>query len=105
MEKKKRPIIGQIVLTKSNEVIFTMDDPRYEKVDDIIDEMIGEYKGNNYMRIINRKQAIATALDMARKNDVVLILGKGRDNYMAIGKARIPYSDIQCIEEYMKKKN
>ena len=100
-EHEKRPIIGNIVMSKSDISIFTMDDPRFENVDTIIDEMVGE--NNDYIRIIDREEAINYALSIALKKDVVLILGKGRDNYMAIGDKKVKYSDYDVIKRYFNK--
>ena len=100
-EKSKRPIIGNIVMSKSDISIFTMDDPRFENVDTIIDEMVGENK--DYIRIIDRKEAINYALSIASEGDVVLILGKGRDNYMAIGDKKVKYNDYDVIKRYFNK--
>lgn len=97
-EKEKRPVIGDIIMAKSDISIFTMDDPRYEDVDKIIDDMVGNHK--DYVRILDRKEAIQYALSIASSNAVVLILGKGRDNYMAIDDKKIPYSDYDVIADY-----
>ena len=97
-EKEKRPIIGKIVIDNSDISIFTMDDPRNEDVDDIIDQMVGEEK--DYLRIQDREEAIHYAFDIAEANDLVLILGKGRDNYMAIGDKKIEYNDYDAISKY-----
>lgn len=100
-EKSKRPIIGNMVISKSDIAIFTMDDPRNENVDTIIDEMVGE--SSDYIRIIDREEAINYALSIACKEDVVLILGKGRDNYMAIGDKKVKYNDYEVIKRYFDK--
>ena len=99
-EKEKRPVIGKIVMDNSDISIFTMDDPRNEDVNEIIDQMVGESK--DYIRIPNRVEAIHYAFDIATKGDVILILGKGRDNYMAIGDKKIKYNDYDTIYEYFK---
>ena len=100
-EHEKRPIIGNIVMSKSDISIFTMDDPRNEDVDTIIDEMVGD--NTDYIRIIDREEAINYALSIASKGDVVLILGKGRDNYMAIGNEKVKYNDYDVIKKYFEK--
>ena len=97
-DKDKRPIIGQMIIDNSDVAIFTMDDPRYEDVDDIINQMVGDNK--NYIRIKNRKEAIEYALSIANDNSTVLVIGKGRDNYMAIENKKIPYSDYDVIKNY-----
>ena len=99
-EKEKRSKIGKYLLNNVDLVIFTMDDPRNESVDDIINQMIGEETNDNYIRIQNREKAIFYALDIAKENDYVLIIGKGRDNYMAIGNERIDYCDYDVIYKY-----
>ena len=102
-EKEKRSKIGSYLLNSVDLVIFTMDDPRYESVDDIIDQMIGDCNNKNYVRIQNRKAAIDYAFDIACDNDYVLIIGKGRDNYMAIEDKRVSYSDYDVITKYFTK--
>ena len=99
-EKEKRSKIGKIVTDLSDLVIFTEDDPRDEDVFDIIDDMLSFVKKNNYEIIEDRKEAIYYALSIAEKDDIVLILGKGRDNYMAIGNKKIYYCDYDVISSY-----
>ena len=100
-DHEKRPIIGNMIMEKSDIAIFTMDDPRYESVDTIIDEMVGDKK--DYIRIVDREKAIHYALSIARKGDVVLILGKGRDNYMAVEDKKLKYNDYDVIKKYFEK--
>ena len=88
-----------MILDKCNTAIFTMDDPRYENVDDIIDDMVKD-SNKSYIRIIDRKKAIYKAFNIAKKDSVVLILGKGRDNYMAIEDRKEDYNDYDVIEKY-----
>lgn len=103
-EKEKRKDMGKIVLNLSNLVIFTMDDPRNENPKDIIQEMIDKNIGN-YEIIIDRSAAIRHALSVTNENDIVLIAGKGRDNYMAIGNKYVPYCDADVIDKYFKENN
>ena len=102
---EKRSKIGEIVLSMSDLVIFTMDDPRYESVEKIIDEMVSTTTLKNYVRIIDREQAIIYALKNAKKEDIILIAGKGKDMYMAIKDKYIPYSDYQVVEKYINSVN
>lgn len=101
-DKEKRKEIGQIVTNKSNNVIFTTDDPRYEKVKDIIKDMTKELKKNNYIYIKNRKKAIKYAINISKRDDLILILGKGTDNYMAIKNKYKKYNDLKQIKKYTK---
>ena len=100
-EKEKRSVIGDIVMNNSDIAIFTMDDPRYEDVNDIIDQMVGE--STDYVRIPDRVEAIHYALSVAPPKSVVLIIGKGRDNYMAIEDKKVPYCDYDVIYDYFNK--
>lgn len=102
-EKEKRGSMGKIVLDHSDYVIFTMDDPRTEKVEDIIEDLLSLSKDKkNYEKCIDRKEAIYKALAMAKKDDIVLIAGKGRDNYMALASGYVPYCDYDVIAQYFK---
>ena len=80
-----------------------MDDPRFENPNDIIKEMTRDIEKNNYLKIIDRKEAIYKALSLAKPNDIVVILGKGRDNYMAIKDKKISYSDYDVIQSFFNK--
>ena len=101
-EKEKREIIGEFLLKNVSFIVFTMDDPRYEDPRKIINDMLKKADGDNYKIIIDRTDAIYYALDLAGDNDLVLVIGKGRDNYMAIGDKKIKYCDYEVIESYFK---
>lgn len=100
-EKEKRKLIGNYILENSDIAIFTMDDPRGEDVNSIIDDMVRD-STKEYIRIIDRGEAIYKAFELADDNTSVLILGKGRDDYMAIGDKKIPYSDYEKIVGYFQ---
>ncbi len=100
-ERENRSEKGLILQKYSDIVIYTMDDPRFEKVSDIIDEMIDRGK-KNYEIEVDREEAIKKALKLAEKDDIVAILGKGRDNYMAIENKKVLYSDILVLDKYFK---
>lgn len=99
-EKEKRPLMGKVVLENSDLVIFTMDDPRNEDVNDIIDDLIGSSTNTNYIKVPDRNEAIKKALSMAKEDDIIFIAGKGRDNYMAIKDEYLPYCDYDVVKEY-----
>ena len=99
-EKEKRREMGKITSDLSDLVIFTMDDPRYEEPENIIKEMTQDIEKNNYLKIVDRKEAIYKALSLAKPNDIVVILGKGRDNYMAIKDKKTKYSDYEVIKSF-----
>ena len=100
-EHEKRPKMGKVVLDNSDYVIFTMDDPRWEDVNKIIDDLVSESNKDNFERIINREDAIKKALDMAKDDDIILIAGKGDDNYMAIDDKYLPYKDYDVVKKYL----
>ena len=102
-EKEKRPKIGNLLFRYADFIFFTMDDPRYEKVVDICSDMIGSHSENNYQIIENRPDAIKSAFLKAEKGDVVAVIGKGRDNYMAVLDKKIPYNDYDEIMKSLKK--
>ena len=102
-DKNKRPIMGKIVTTYSDFVIFTNDNPRTENPMQIIREMVAGASNNNYYTMQNRKQAIAFGVSMLEEHDILLILGKGHESYQIIGTKKNEYSDIKEIEKYSLK--
>lgn len=100
-ETEKRKYIGKLVSDKSDKVIFTMDDPRYEKVENINKELAQNITKNNYICINNRKKAIKYVIKNAKKDDLILIIGKGTDNYMAIKNKYKKYNDLKTIKKYI----
>ncbi|MDD3999506.1 MAG: UDP-N-acetylmuramoyl-L-alanyl-D-glutamate--2,6-diaminopimelate ligase [Bacilli bacterium] len=104
-DKSKRPLLGQIASNLADFTIFTAEDPRSEKPEDIISEMIKDLKTNNYQIILSRKEAIKTAINMATTKDAVLIAGKGNDDYYEEKGIIYPYSDIEEAEKALIQKN
>ena len=98
--KDKRKEIGKLATTYSDIAIFTMDDPRYENLDNIFKDMLQDVTKTNYLLIKNRKKAIYKAFTLAKENDIILILGKGKDDYMAIKNKYTKYNDIKTISKY-----
>lgn len=101
-EKEKRTDMGRVCQELSDLVIYTMDDPRYESVSNIVNDLIDNSK-NNYIAIEDRKEAIAKAFELAEDNDIVLIAGKGRDDFMAVEDKYLEYNDYDVIKEYFEK--
>lgn len=92
-DKNKRPIMADVATTLSDYVIFTSDNPRNEKPEDIINDMISNLTKNNYEVEINRKEAINKGIQKLEKNDILLLLGKGHEDYQIIGDAKYHFSD------------
>lgn len=96
----KRPIIGEIATKYSNYAIFTNDNPRFEDPKEILKQMTATIFTKNYEVIEDRKEAIFRAIDLMAEDDVVLILGKGHEEYQIINGQKIPYSDLKEVEKY-----
>ena len=106
-DRGKRPILGSIASEYADVVILTNEDPYFEDGEQILNEIeagISRKRGNEYIRIYDRREAIAKAIELAEQGDIVLITGKGAETSMAIGEKRIPWSERQVIEEELAKK-
>ena len=103
-DKGKRPIMGEIACRMADRVIVTTDNPRTENPSSIIAEILaGIPKTDNLKVIENRDEAIGVALGMAGAGDLVIIAGKGHENYQIIGKTKTYFSDQDVIKKYLKK--
>ena len=98
----KRPIMGNIASEKSDYVIFTSDNPRTEDPKAILDDIIKGVRKDNYEVEIDRPIAIRKGLDMIGKNDVLLILGKGHENYQIIGHTKHHLDDAEEVRKYLE---
>lgn len=99
-DPKKRPIMGEIATNLSDFVIFTNDNPRTEDPINIMNDILSGVKKDNYKVIYDRKTAIKEGLDMLKKDDIILVLGKGHENYQIIGKEKIHLDDTEEILTY-----
>lgn len=98
----KRPIMGRIASEKSDYVIYTSDNPRTEDPQKIMDDILKGVEKDNYEVILDRPTAIKKALDLIEKNDIVLVLGKGHEDYQIIGHEKIHLDDAEEILKYKK---
>lgn len=101
-DPKKRPIMGNIATKKSDYVIFTSDNPRTEDPQKIMDDILSGVTTDNYEVILERTLAIKKALDLIQDNDIVLILGKGHEDYQIIGYEKIHLDDAEEVRKYLK---
>ncbi|MGM9877792.1 MAG: UDP-N-acetylmuramoyl-L-alanyl-D-glutamate--2,6-diaminopimelate ligase [Bacilli bacterium] len=99
-DPKKRPIMGQIATDLSDFVIFTNDNPRTEDPTKIMTDILSGVKKENYKVVYDRKEAIKYGLDMLEKDDIILLLGKGHENYQIIGREKIHLDDSEEILNY-----
>lgn len=99
----KRKDVGEIVCKNCDVAIFTYEDPRSEDPKDIIDMMIEKVKGvyNNYSIIIDRSEAIKKAVNIAKENDMVMILGKGNETYQKLKDKVIYFNDIEEVKKHL----
>ena len=100
-DKHKRKIMGKVALDKSDYVIYTSDNPRNEDAYDIILDMIQLLDSFNYEIEVNRKKAIIKGIQMLKKGDILLILGKGHEDYQEIKGVKYPFSDKLIVLEYI----
>ncbi len=101
-DRTKRPIMGRIASELADVVVITSDNPRGEEPMSIIEEIRSGIGGNSVRVIENRRSAIAEALATAKEHDVVLVAGKGHEEYQIIGKTTYPFSDKAVIEECLR---
>ena len=103
-DKTKRSKVGTVVANYSDYAIFTAEDPRSEKVIDICNDIIKDIKTNNYEIIEDRRKAIKKGINMAKEEDIVLILGKGNETYQKLKDKVIHFSDIEEANKAIKER-
>lgn len=96
-EKEKRPIMGDIACKYSSKVIITNDNPRFENEDDIINDIVKGIKYSNYEIVKDRKSAIEKGISYLNDNDILLVLGKGHENYQIIGDKKFHFDDLEIV--------
>ncbi|MGB0892371.1 MAG: UDP-N-acetylmuramoyl-L-alanyl-D-glutamate--2,6-diaminopimelate ligase [Flavobacteriaceae bacterium] len=100
-DKTKRPKMAHIASQLSNQAIFTSDNPRTENAQTIIDEMEIGVASENYKKtvsILDRRQAIKTACKFSESGDIILIAGKGHENYQEINGVRTHFDDLEEVK-------
>lgn len=101
-DKTKRSEMGKVAASLSSQVIVTSDNPRDENPEAIIDDIVRGNENKNIIRIVERRSAIEYALSIAKTSDVVVILGKGAENYQEIKGVKMQYSDYVVVDNYFK---
>ena len=97
----KRPIMGEIASRLSDYVIFTSDNPRTEDPNKILEDILKGVTKDNYEVEIDRPTAIKKGLDMLGDNDILLILGKGHEDYQIIGHTKHHLDDLEEVKKYL----
>ncbi|KGO92059.1 UDP-N-acetylmuramoylalanyl-D-glutamate--2,6-diaminopimelate ligase [Flavobacterium subsaxonicum WB 4.1-42 = DSM 21790] len=104
----KRPVMAHIASNMSDRAIFTSDNPRSEAPEDIIEDMEKGVEPQNYKKtvaVVDRKQAIKLACQLARPNDIILIAGKGHETYQEIKGVKYDFDDMQTVKEILEQLN
>jgi UDP-N-acetylmuramoyl-L-alanyl-D-glutamate--2,6-diaminopimelate ligase len=101
-DKKKRPVMGEASCTYSDKVIFTSDNPRSEEPEQVIKDMeagLNAAAKRKYISVVDRREAIKTAVNLAKSEDIVLIAGKGHEKYQEIKGVKNPFDDKKVLLE------
>ena len=101
-DKGKRPLMAQEAVKQSDRVIITSDNPRFEEPQDIINDMLAGLDKKQMKKVISitdRREAIRTAVMMAQKGDVILIAGKGHEDYQEIKGVKHHFDDREVVRE------
>lgn len=103
-DKGKRPLMAQEAVKQSDKVIITSDNPRFEEPQDIINDMLAGLDTRQMKKVISivdRKEAIHTACMMAQKGDVILVAGKGHEDYQDVKGIKHHFDDKEILRKFM----
>lgn len=101
----KRPLMGAAAARYSDICLVTSDNPRSEDPEKIMDDIMPGIPADKRHRMVDREEAIRTALEIARPGDVVLVAGKGHENYQIFANETISFSDAAVVQAYYEEKN
>ncbi|MFK4786046.1 UDP-N-acetylmuramoyl-L-alanyl-D-glutamate--2,6-diaminopimelate ligase [Fusobacterium sp. MFO224] len=96
-DKTKRPVMGEIAEKNSDVIIVTSDNPRTEDPDEIIKDIVVGLEKENHIIEIDREKAIFKAVEIAKKDDIILVAGKGHEDYQILGRNKIHFDDREKI--------
>ena len=101
-DREKRSKMGQIAERYSDKMWITPDNPRSENILDINNEIIKNIKTKNFEIFNNRGKALRLAIKSLMKDDILVVLGKGREDFQEVKGEKIDYSDIKIIESFIE---
>jgi UDP-N-acetylmuramoyl-L-alanyl-D-glutamate--2,6-diaminopimelate ligase len=101
-DRAKRPEMGRVAARGADIPIVTSDNPRTEDPEAIVDDIISGMGAASHHRIVDRREAIATALEMARPGDAVLLAGKGHETYQVMGTQRRPFDEREVVRSLLE---
>ena len=107
-DKSKRPLMAKVACNLSNQVIITSDNPRSEKPEEIIEDMLVDLdpiQKKKVLVITDRKQAIMTASRIAKKDDIILLAGKGHEKFQEINGEKLPFDDMEELKQSLNINN
>lgn len=104
-DRTKRPLMGKIAETWASEIYVTSDNPRSEDPSQIIDDILRGMTSTNIHKIIERPKAVEQAFNELKENEILLLAGKGHEDYILIHGVKHPYSDIGEVEKFLARKN
>ncbi|MGE5628531.1 MAG: UDP-N-acetylmuramoyl-L-alanyl-D-glutamate--2,6-diaminopimelate ligase [Solirubrobacterales bacterium] len=102
-DKTKRPIMGEIGTRLSDLAVITSDNPRTEDPELIIKDILSGIEKQNYIVEVNRIEAIATAIKNAKKGDVIVIAGKGHEDYQVLKTGKIHFDEREIVKNILDK--
>jgi UDP-N-acetylmuramoyl-L-alanyl-D-glutamate--2,6-diaminopimelate ligase len=103
-DRTKRPLMGKAAAENSDWAIVTSDNPRNERPEDIISDIVKGINSKNYEIQPDRKIAIKKGIDMAEKNDLIVIAGKGHENYQIIGDRHLDFDDRELAGSLIRER-
>ena len=103
-DRGKRPLMGEVASSLSDMLFITSDNPRTEPPEQIIDDILKGVKNHNFMVVVDRKEAITKAIQECQPGDVLVIAGKGHEDYQEIYDQRIPFDDRRVVREVLRQR-
>ena len=104
-DRTKRPLMGRTACSQADYVFLTNDNPRCEDPKQIFNDILAGMEGyTNYEIVPDRAEAIRRALNTAQKDDIVIVAGKGHENYQLVGTEKRHFSDQEVIQEFLEEK-
>jgi len=110
-DRTKRPLMGAVAGRLSDLIVITSDNPRSEDPNRIIEEIqrgitpdTRRDSGQRILAIVDRRAAIAKAIELARRGDLVLVAGKGHEKYQVIGNQVVPFDDVEAARDALARR-
>lgn len=105
-DRTKRPLMADVAVKYADHALFTSDNPRTEDPVQILDDMTNHLSDKEaaFEVIVDRTEAIKHAVELAQKDDIILIAGKGHETYQIVGKTKYDFDDRQVAREAIKEK-